>query len=969
LLTAALLLVASLLPGHVPPASAQGRAPAVLIGHLRLEGRVKAKESILRAMLTDALISSRAYSQSAARAAAAGARRCGRARRLDASDTCWTKVARGARAPFVLSGEVAGDGAVCHVRLSLRKVHPPATVRSYAQSLAPCDRKVLRVEMQRAGQALAKPAQVSTVGAPPRGRTVAPAGPGRSVPGLTWVDVPGGSFTMGRSGGNADERPPHRVTVPGFRISKTETTVAMYRACVAAGGCNTEQLDGSERFGPGSYSRTHYCNWNHSDREDHPLNCVTHKQATDFARWLGGGARLCSEAEFEYAARSGGRDVLYPWGNAEPSCELTIMSDGGDGCGVDRSWPVCSRPRSNTSHGVCDMAGNVREWVADQYHDTFNGAPTDGSAWMAPTGKSAYREGCWVFKKDELHVFARDGEIPGYSDFDQGFRVCAGGGGGSAAPAPPAPAPAPTPPSQGPPPAEQPTWVRIPGGSFTMGRNGGNADERPAHRVRVPEFEIMQTEVTVAMYRACVAAGACDTDQLDGSERFGPGSYSHSSYCNWNYRDREDHPLNCVTHKQAQAFTRWLGGGARLCSEAEFEYAARSGGRDVLYPWGNAEPSCEVTIMSDGGDGCGVDRSWPVCSRPKGNTTHGVCDMAGNVREWVADQYHATFEGAPTDGSAWMTPSGKDAYREGCWVFKKDELHVYSRDGEVPNYSDFDQGFRACRTPGASSAPAGGQTTPAAAFQGPPRPDKPTWVGIPGGTYMMGRDGGNSDERPVHRVRVPDFSIMLTEVTVAMYRACVAAGACDTHRLHGSERSGPGSFSRTGYCNWNHSDREDHPLNCVSHKQALAFARWVGNGARLCSEAEFEYAARSGGQDILYPWGNAEPTCEITIMSDGGDGCGVDRSWPICSRPRGNSTQGVCDLAGNVREWVADQYHPNFVGAPSDGSAWMDHTGQNAYREGCWVFKKDELHAYSRDGEIPGYRDFDQGFRLCSPAR
>ena len=697
LLASALLLSTCLVQGHTTIARADGARPAILIGHLRLDARVKAKEQILRGMLSDALISSGRYTRTSERAAAEAATACRREGRPAAVQTCWRKAAGRARAPFFVTGQVEGDGAVCHVRVELSQVRPPTSVRTYAQSLAPCDRKALRVEMQRAGQALAAPGAISTVGGHQGGGEPQPrSGPGRSVAGMRWVRIPGGSFMMGRDHGNSDERPAHRVQVPDFEILKTEVTVAMYRACVKAGGCDTHQLDGSERTGPGSYSRTHYCNWNHSDREDHPLNCVSHKQALAFARWVGGGARLCSEAEFEYAARSGGREGLYPWGDAEPTCELTIMSDGGDGCGVDRTWPACSRPDSNTSHGVCDLAGNVREWVADQYHDDYSGAPTDGSAWMEPTGKDSYREGCWVFGKDELHVYSRDGEIPGYSDFDHGFRVCRGPASGSGAA--PSPGPGPAAAFTGPPRADRPTWVDLPGGTYRMGRSGGNSDERPVHQVRVPPFAIMQTEVTVAMYRACVSAGACDTHRLDGSERSGPGSYRRTDYCNWNHRDREDHPLNCVTHKQALDYGRWVGGGARLCSEAEFEFAARSGGRDILYPWGDDEPTCQITIMSDGGDGCGVDRTWPICSRPAGNSAQGVCDLAGNVREWVADQYHTSYAGAPTDGSAWMDPTGKDAYREGCWVFKKDELHAYSRDGEIPGYGDFDQGFRLCRS-------------------------------------------------------------------------------------------------------------------------------------------------------------------------------------------------------------------------------------------------------------------------------
>ena len=140
-----------------------------------------------------------------------------------------------------------------------------------------------------------------------------------------------------------------------------------------------------------------------------------------------------------------------------------------------------------------------------------------------------------------------------------------------------------------------------------------------------------------------------------------------------------------------------------------------------------------------------------------------------------------------------------------------------------------------------------------------------------------------------------NFSLYLsnTEVTVGQYRACVKAGAC--------------SEPDTGkYCNWNESGREDHPINCVDWNQARTFAKWVGGD--LPSEAQWEYAARSGGRDWKYPWGNESASCEYAIMDDGGNGCGKDRTWAVCSKPKGNSKQGLCDMAGGVWEWVRDEY-------------------------------------------------------------
>ena len=221
---------------------------------------------------------------------------------------------------------------------------------------------------------------------------------------------------------------------------------------------------------------------------------------------------------------------------------------------------------------------------------------------------------------------------------------------------------------------------------------------------------------------------------------------------------------------------------------------------------------------------------------------------------------------------------------------------------------------------------------------------------------MMGSDSGESDELPVHQVTVPAFEMTMTEVTVAQYQACVDTGACTE----------PDDFTVDSYCNWGQAGREDHPVNCVDWFQAVAFCSWVGG--RLPSEAEWEYAARGGGQDITYPWGNDSPSCTYAVLYEGGYGCGMDRTWAVCSKPAGNTAQGLCDMAGNVFEWVQDWYHSNYNGAPWDGSAWESPSHSYRVLRGGSFNANYARRAADRDNSAPALRYGSLGLRCARDA-
>ncbi len=230
-----------------------------------------------------------------------------------------------------------------------------------------------------------------------------------------------------------------------------------------------------------------------------------------------------------------------------------------------------------------------------------------------------------------------------------------------------------------------------------------------------------------------------------------------------------------------------------------------------------------------------------------------------------------------------------------------------------------------------------------------------TWISIPEGTFDMGNNHGHTNERPVRAVAVPGFEMTESQVTVAQYEQCVDEDVCTS----------PSDYHVT--CNWDEPGYEAHPVNCVNWFQAFTYCWWLG--ARLPSEAEWEYAARSGGQDIVYPWGNDEATCDYAVMGGVESGCGTGRTWEVCSRPAGKTAQGLCDMAGNLWEWVQDWYHINYGGAPVDGSAWEEPEGiYRVSRGGSFSNNADNLRAAYRGFYDPYLHYIRRGFRCARNA-
>ena len=236
--------------------------------------------------------------------------------------------------------------------------------------------------------------------------------------------------------------------------------------------------------------------------------------------------------------------------------------------------------------------------------------------------------------------------------------------------------------------------VRVSEGEFPMGSRHGDDDEIPVHTVYLDAFYIDGYEVTMAQYRACVESGGCGEPLTEGL------ILPPLEQCNWDRSGREDHPVDCVTWYQADAYCAWA--GLRLPTEAEWEKAAR-GTDGRTYPWGEDLDRKKANYGTD--TCCGPDSSdgyWsssPVGSFPEGVSPYGLYDMAGNVWEWVQDWYDSEyFTESPS-----RNPQGPDGgsdrrvLRGGSWDDYPGSLRSAYRAGGSPSNRTRGYGFRCAR--------------------------------------------------------------------------------------------------------------------------------------------------------------------------------------------------------------------------------------------------------------------------------
>jgi formylglycine-generating enzyme required for sulfatase activity len=272
----------------------------------------------------------------------------------------------------------------------------------------------------------------------------------------------------------------------------------------------------------------------------------------------------------------------------------------------------------------------------------------------------------------------------------------------------------------------------------------------------------------------------------------------------------------------------------------------------------------------------------------------------------------------------------------------------------------------------------------------------PEMVRIPAGSFVMGVPEAESarersddrDARPLHTVTIGGgFWLAKYPVTRGEFAACVA----DT----GYDMSG-GAFGwvetkqvweRFDEFDWRNpgfEQTDQHPVVCVSHQDAEAYAAWLsrstGRHYRLPSEAEWEYAARVEMGTARF-WGDDRNGAReyangadrslarrMRVKADRERFFPWDDGYPFTS-PVGSfrpNRLGLYDLLGNVWEWMADCWHDDYADAPEDGSAWItDRSERRVLRGGAWNNDPWTLRVGARNRGVAGYRGNGVGFRLA----
>jgi formylglycine-generating enzyme required for sulfatase activity len=705
------------------------------------------------------------------------------------------------------------------------------------------------------------------------------------------IKIPAGSFTQGAPESEPEsfdrERPQRTVNVPAFAMGQTAVTFHEWDACVADGGCTHEPDDNG---------------WGRGNR---PVISVTWHDAQEYVAWLsnqtGHDYRLPSESEWEYAARAGsaGRfntgDCITTdqanFSGAFPALGCPV------GISLGQTLPVGSFDPN--AFGLYDTHGNTTEMVEDCWNGNYDGAPTDGSAWM--TGnclRAPARSGHWNNHGNSVRSAFRLSFFRGDRSTGVGFRV---------ARSIPPPLPA-------------------------VSRNGLIDWFNPDHGL------FLDGDGRVTKW-----TNLADDNRSTG----GSAATTRVEAVNGRRMIRFDSPADGGHLQYSSPGAQSLADGYTVFIVFRLNESI-AGGNDFPRLWRGADDSHAFFLRRTTAEVEIKANPLAVGARPSHPYAAGydIGDIAILTARLTPTSQQLYFNGVMVDSSE----SSIAAYAIDNSLFQIGnsvrgdiaDVLVYDHSADL---DDLD-------VTGQALAEAYGTTWPIRDCA-----DCPGLVMIPSGSFTQGSPSSEPqswiNERPQRTVNVPAFAMGQTAVTFDQWDACVDDGGC----THEPDDEGFG--------------RGNRPVISVSWNDAQEYVTWLSNKTgrdyRLPSESEWEYATRAGTTG-RFNTGDCITTDQANFNGNvPAEGCptGIYRAQTLPVASFAPNAFGLYDTHGNAREWVQDCSNQDYVGAPTDGSAWMTGNCTNAvFRSGDWFDVGQGMRSARRYESGRSNRGFNHGFRV-----
>ena len=732
---------------------------------------------------------------------------------------------------------------------------------------------------------------------------------------MEMIYVAPGSFMMGslsNEDGHDKDEMQHRVTLTkGYWLGKYEVTQEQWQSVMG---------ENPSRFKDGN----------------RPVECVSWKDCQTFIgkinEQLNCGARLPTEAEWEYACRAGSTG---PYGG---SGHLDDMGWYGGNSGRE-THPVGQKQAN--AWGFYDMHGNVHEWCEDVYSH-YGGATIDPTGPFSGLGR-ILRGGSLCDTARRCRSASRTSRIPGDRNYIRGFRLAC-----SAEPRERAveskkesreteseskSATVELRDGAGPNTGDTKT-ITLPGGAtmkmiyvapgtFTMGSPAseeGRSDDETQHQVTLTKgFWLGKYEVTQEQWQSVMGGNP---------SRFKDGN----------------RPVECVSWKDCQSFINKINlqqnCGARLPTETEWEYACRAGSTETYGGNGNLDDMGWYSGNSGRG-------TYPVGQKQA--NAWGFHDMHGNVYEWCEDWY-GDYGTATTDPVGPASGVNR-VLRGGNWSHKARSCRSAVRSWSSPGSRRGSNGLRLCCSAEPREVEAGQKKesreteseSKNAAVElmagAGPKTGKTKTITLPGGATMEmiycvpGDYVYGDDNTPLHMDH--GFWLGKYEVTQRQWESVMGE---NPSKFKGGDRP-------VESVSWNDCQKFIEKMNSLLHC-----------GARLPNEHEWEYACRAGTR-TKYSWGEVLNGHQANCNGNHPEGTEEKGSYLECTtrvgsyEKQGQNDWGFCDMHGNVWEWCEDKYDASGVGRVLRGGSW------SSYARAC--------RSADRDGDIPALRSNGNGFRLC----